>query len=206
MEFKENTNLEFEILEVAERLFLEKGFAKTSTVEIARVVGCNQAMVHYYFRSKEKLFNAIFEKNARILYDSMLSNKGKTTSFEDQLTKIIGNHFDFLIDHPRIPILIFNELLTNPTRLASYKNTMSEMSDSLKSHINNELQVEIEKGTVYPTTTIDLILTIVSLNVMLFLTSPLTKSIHNISDEDYNFFLEKRKQENIRIVLASLKP
>ena len=49
------------ILKVAERLFLEKGFAMTSTTEIAKEVGCNQALIHYYFRTKDNLFNVIFE-------------------------------------------------------------------------------------------------------------------------------------------------
>ena len=62
MEVKENPTMEIQILETAEKLFLEKGFASTSTTEIAREVGCNQALVHYYFRTKENLFNTIFEQ------------------------------------------------------------------------------------------------------------------------------------------------
>ena len=54
--------MEQSILKVAEQLFLDKGFNRTSTTEIARVVGCNQTLIHYYFRTKENLFNRIFEK------------------------------------------------------------------------------------------------------------------------------------------------
>jgi len=54
------------IVETAERLFLEKGFAMTSTTEIAKEIGCNQALVHYYFRTKAKLFEAIFEKKIKL--------------------------------------------------------------------------------------------------------------------------------------------
>jgi TetR/AcrR family transcriptional regulator len=60
---QENT-FEQAILEAAEKLFLEKGFAMTSTTEIAREAGCNQALVHYYFRTKAKLFDSVFEKKA----------------------------------------------------------------------------------------------------------------------------------------------
>ena len=55
-----NQNIEERILWVAERLFLEKGFSGTSTTEIAKAVGCNQALIHYYFRTKEKLFWDVF--------------------------------------------------------------------------------------------------------------------------------------------------
>ena len=57
-----NHDMEQSILKVAEQLFLDKGFNRTSTTEIARVVGCNQTLIHYYFRTKENLFNRIFEK------------------------------------------------------------------------------------------------------------------------------------------------
>ena len=59
------------ILEAAEKLFLEKGFAMTSTTEIARVAGCNQALVHYYFRTKENLFQSIFENKFRMLISTL---------------------------------------------------------------------------------------------------------------------------------------
>ena len=51
---RHNNTTEKSILEAAERLFLEKGFALTSTTMIAKEVGCNQSLIHYYFRSKEK--------------------------------------------------------------------------------------------------------------------------------------------------------
>jgi AcrR family transcriptional regulator len=57
---EQSKNIEKRILWVAERLFLEKGFSGTSTTEIAKAVGCNQALIHYYFRTKEKLFWDVF--------------------------------------------------------------------------------------------------------------------------------------------------
>lgn len=65
MNIKEDKSMEQLILEKAEELFLEKGFAATSTTMIARAVGCNQALVHYYFRTKDKLFNTVFETRFR---------------------------------------------------------------------------------------------------------------------------------------------
>ena len=61
METSSEKNMEKAILEAAETLFLEKGFDATSTTQIAKAVGCNQALIHYYFRTKENLFDTIFE-------------------------------------------------------------------------------------------------------------------------------------------------
>jgi AcrR family transcriptional regulator len=62
MDINSESSMEQSILDAAEKLFLEKGFAATSTTQIAKEVGCNQALVHYYFRTKDNLFNRIFEK------------------------------------------------------------------------------------------------------------------------------------------------
>ncbi|MDD4922908.1 MAG: TetR/AcrR family transcriptional regulator, partial [Bacteroidales bacterium] len=68
---KENTT-ELAILDAAEELFLKSGYAKTSTVQIAKLAGCNQALVHYYYRSKENLFRQVFEKKAIMFASSVL--------------------------------------------------------------------------------------------------------------------------------------
>ena len=75
MEFKNNQSMESIILETAERLFLEKGFAMTSTTEIAKEVGCNQALVHYYYRTKENLFNVIFEQKFNGFFQGIFVRK-----------------------------------------------------------------------------------------------------------------------------------
>ena len=113
---KDNTT-EQAILETAENLFLEKGFAMTSTTEIARIVGCNQALVHYYFRTKDRLFDTVFEKNANMFISAFLQKMDENISFEEKVRKKIEAHYDMLKANPKLPFLFFNELNTNPKRL-----------------------------------------------------------------------------------------
>ena len=83
---KDITN-EQRILDTAEKLFLDRGFALTSTTEIARIVGCNQALVHYYFRTKERLFDAVFEKNASQLVSAFIQGLEENISFEEKIRR-----------------------------------------------------------------------------------------------------------------------
>jgi len=69
---EKDNSMEGEILKKAEKLFLEKGFAMTSTVEIAKAAGCNQALVHYYYRTKENLFRHIFAKKMELMIGAMM--------------------------------------------------------------------------------------------------------------------------------------
>ena len=69
---KRGENTEAAILEAAEKLFMEQGFASTTTMQIAKRAGCNQALVHYYFRTKDNLFEKIFEEKVRFYRNEFL--------------------------------------------------------------------------------------------------------------------------------------
>ncbi|MBB3188145.1 TetR/AcrR family transcriptional regulator [Microbacter margulisiae] len=206
MEIKKDHDTEKVILETAERLFLEKGFAMTSTVEIAREAGCNQAMVHYYYRSKENLFQSIFEQKLKLLMSSFEETNQKEINFEERLTQIIGSHFEMIRANPKVPFLIFNELITNPSRIDSLKEKMGSRTLSVFMQLQNELQTEIDKGNICQIDMIDLAFSIISLNVMLFLGSPILRIITKMEDAEFESLIEHRKKEHVRIILASLKP
>jgi len=201
-----DTTTEQVILETAETLFLEKGFALTSTTEIARIAGYNQALVHYYFRTKERLFDAIFEKNAGIFVSAFLQSLEENISFEEKVRKKIEMHYDIMKANPKLPFLFFNELSTNSKRLNLLKEKIGDLPKSLFLHIENELKVEIEKGTIRPMTAMDLMLTILSLNLILFLASPVLKIITGMTETEFQILIENRKRENVTIILKSLRP
>jgi len=206
MKTGKDSNTEQMILETAERLFLRKGYAMTSTTEIAREVGCNQALVHYYFRTKDRLFEAIFEKKVRLFVSTLLQVTNEEVSFEEKLKKRIEAHFDIIRANPRIPFLFFNELTTNPERLKAFIGKIQEIPKSVINKIDSELQSEIQKGNIRPMKTFDLIVTIVALNVALFISSPVIRAATGVSDEEFNEMIERRKKENVLIILRSLKP
>lgn len=194
------------ILEAAEKLFLEKGFAMTSTTEIARVAGCNQALVHYYFRTKENLFQSIFENKFRMLISTLPIDSQSNTSFEEKLASIVETHFELIRSNPKLPFLIFNELITNPQRLSTLKEKLSELPRPMFQQLQLQLQEEIEKGRIRQTNILDLLLTMLSLNVMIFLGTPIIQNVVQLSDNEINDLYEHRKKENVTIMLKSLKP
>ena len=202
---KDNTT-EQAILETAENLFLEKGFAMTSTTEISRIVGCNQALVHYYFRTKDRLFDTVFEKNANLFISAFLQKMDENISFEEKVRKKTETYYDMLKANPKLPFLFFNELNTNPRRLNLLKEKIGDLPKSFFSQLESELRVEIEKGTIRPMTAIDLMLTILSLNLVLFLASPVLKVITGITETEFQNLIENRKRENVTVILKSLRP
>ena len=198
--------MEEQILESATELFLKKGFAATSTTEIARHAGCNQALVHYYYRTKDKLFEAIFEAKIKKFVDSLLAASDEELTFEERLSRKIGSHFDMLAENPKLPVLLFSEVSTNPKRLELFKNALSDKPQQVLDNLGKDLKKEIAKGNVREMTVYDLILDIISLNIIMFLMETPFRAITQISDEDYKSLLERRKEENIQLILKGIKP
>ena len=203
---KETLNMEQAILEKATELFLQKGFKATSTTEIAREVGCNQALVHYYFRTKERLFEAVFKQKIKFFVGALLDIGYEDIPFLQKLEKKIRSHFDAIASAPRLPLFFLTELSANPDRIESIKQAVGDLPEKAIKRLEDELNLEIEKGTIREVSVKDLLMTIVSLNVMAFMLLPMFKVMTGITDPEYQSFLQMRRAENVRIVLKSLEP
>ena len=116
------------IVTAAEELFLEHGYAKTSTVEIAKRAGCNQALVHYYFRTKENLFQEIFSKKILAFLRGVVSLDQQDLPFEQSIARLVESHFNLLHANPRLAFLVVSEMTTNPERLSSLKRNLQAIA------------------------------------------------------------------------------
>jgi len=206
MSINTDKNMEQAILKSATKLFSEKGFAATSTTEIAREAGCNQALVHYYFRTKERLFTAIFEKKIKFFIKSLFQIGDEEIPFEQKLAKKIETHFDIIKEDPKFPLFFFSELATNSKRREIFREVLGDMPQQIIAQFQEEIEREIENGSIRSISVLDLLMTIVSLNITGFIVEPVFKILTGLSDEEYLALLENRKKENVHIILKSLKP
>lgn len=207
MNIKKEQSMEQTILEVAEKLFLEKGFAMTSTTEIAKAVGCNQALVHYYFRTKDNLFNSIFEQKFNKLFQgiSKITNL-EQLGFQDKLKRIIESHFDLLRENPGMPALILNELSRQSGQIGVLREKLFTSNKQLFAVMNEELQTEIKNGRVREISIIDLVVSMLSLNIALFVMMPVLTGVLQLDEEQKELLIQHRRAENVDFVLNSLRP
>lgn len=194
------------ILETAERLFLDKGFALTSTTEIAREAGCNQALVHYYFRTKEQLFIRIFEEKIKIFAGAFFSIDEKPGTFLEKLKRKIEAHFDIIARNPKIPFLLINEITTNPQRIQALHKSIGDYPTEIIRKMSEELNEAIARGEVRPITVLDLILTVLSLNVLPQLLRPILEEVMPLPPEEVQKLIARRKEENVKLIINSLRP
>lgn len=207
MDIKTDKTMEESIMEVAEKLFLEKGYALTSTTEIAKLVGCNQALVHYYFRTKENLFNQIFENKFKQFFKLIFKqNPPEKMSFQDKLKAFIELHFDMLRENPRLPFLIMNELSRQPQQLKILKERLHIYPEQLFAQLSEELEIEIKAGRIRRISFMDLVISVLSLNISLFVLLPIGVTLLEMNEEQKNALLNHRRTENVDFILQSLRP
>ena len=206
MDINSENSMEQSILDAAEKLFLENGFKSTSTTQIAKEVGCNQALVHYYFRTKDNLFNRIFEKKFgdffQVIFDTTLLEQ---LNFTQKIRHICESHFDLLNENPKIPMLILNELSRRPDHIALLREKLHVLPEKLFEIMEKDMQTEIDAGRIRQVNFMDIVLTMVSLNVSLFTLLPVAAQALQIDENQQKALLAYRRNENVEIILKYLQ-
>jgi TetR/AcrR family transcriptional regulator len=90
-----------EILSAAAKIFAESGLAGARTDAIAAAAGVNKALLYYYFRSKERLYEAVFEDHFREFNREALRVLAARGSARVILLRYVSLHFDFISSHQR---------------------------------------------------------------------------------------------------------
>lgn len=205
-EQKQLQDTESRILQAAEKEFFEKGYAGARTVSIAEAAGVTHAMLHYYFRSKHKIFEQIVSKKIKMLGDIILSAIGDSNlPLKDRIRQGIERHFDFISANRDLPKFIVNEILSQPEHIEMMKRNALHIVN----HILNNLQCEINeyasKGLCRQTDARMLLIDILSLNVFPFMAAPIVYGAIGFSYGDYDEFLAARKKENVETILRKLE-
>jgi len=194
------------ILEVAENLFIEKGYTGTKTTEIASDAGVNHALLHYYFRTKENLFSKIFEQKAIQLLGSFEINVDENSSFFEKLKEGIEAHFEFIRKNPKLPFFILREIVSDKERKSFILKNLFPIGKELLNKYKTVIRNEVRKGNIRSVKTIDLLLNIVSLNVFTFVAAQIFFDFDSEDDQEkINVFLEERKINNVELIINSLK-
>ena len=203
-----NLNIEKRILWVAERLFLEKGFNGTSTTEIAKIVGCNQALIHYYFRTKEKLFWDIFTPKMEQVVEYLDAPLDESVDFIERIRNIIDFYFGILELDERLAPFIVNELIMSPGRWERFRTRFlrNESRSSAFQKFEDMLSEEIEKGHIRNVEAIDLLLDIMSLTISAFIIAPMGYARNECDSNLRKDYLAGRKEHIQKMIISGLKP
>lgn len=205
----EHSNLqstETRILQAAEKEFFEKGYAGARTASIAEAAGVTHAMLHYYFRTKDKLFEQIMAGKINMLGDIILSAIGDgNLPLEERIRQGVERHFDFIAANRDLPRFIVNEVLSRPNHIEIMKRNALHIVNSLLGSLQREIDEYAARGLCRKVDARMLLIDIVSLNVFPFMAAPIVYSAIGDSYSNYDEFLAMRKKENVETILNKLK-
>lgn len=189
---EKNPTTEELIKEAARRVFTQKGYAATRTRDIAEEAGINLALINYYFRSKEKLFDIIMMEHIMTFVHSVMGIvDDRTTTLEEKLQILIDHYIDMLISNPNLPIFILNEVNVDPKRLIDRLGIGIEKRKQV--YMMQQLQEMMAKG-MPPYNPIHLLMNIVGLTIFPFVGSPLIRNRTGLSIEEFNKLMIERKK------------
>lgn len=203
----EEKNKEAAILRAAEEEFLQKGYEGAKTVAIARRAGVTHAMLHYYFRSKENLYNQVLTTKFDLLVQSVLISFTRSDlPFLDRLRVGIEAHFDFLVQNPGLPRFVINELIADTQQVELLRERLARMFATVVVPMQEELNTLIEQGVVDRVSMVDLVVDMVSLNAFVFIAMPIIEPFAlQYYAPSLEEFLAQRKRENVELIMRRLK-
>lgn len=194
-------NTEEKILKAAHTVFIQKGMDGARMQEIADEAGINKALLHYYFRTKEKLFDAIFKKVFSKILPNIMEMVESDLPIENKLGMFIENYIDLLMRNPFLPTFVLKEMNRNPDFLASViKGTGIEPA-----RIFSMFEREMDAGKIRKTDPRDLLINILSLSIFPIAAKPLMTIMFFENDKNaYKAFIEQRKESVKTFILNSI--
>ena len=201
----QKNNMEEQILLVAKELFMQYGYEGVSTTQVAKAVGCNQALVHYYYRTKQNLFKIICQQEIQKMLKILADIPQEDISFENFIEKIIEAQIGFLKNNPDAPFFIIGELRHNSEVLKMMRELFSEFGKEIVGKIRLFVQMKQSKGELKDISIEDLLIDIVSLDVMSFVGQVLFTQILEMDSQTQEAFLERRKTHIKKLILSSIK-
>lgn len=193
-------NTENQILIAAHEVFILKGFEGARMQEIADHAGINKALLHYYFRSKEKLFEAVFSEVASNLFPAMRQMLEADLQLKEKITMFIRIYLKALEENPFIPAFILNTLNTNPDSFLKYIKKAGLNPKLLQKQIDEEA----ERGIIRTIKAEHLLVNIIAMCIFPFVARPVVQNIFDMNNDEYQTYLTSRQSEIVDFVLKSI--
>ena len=183
---QDNISTEEKILISASKVFTEKGFSGTRTRDIAEEAGINLALLNYYFRSKEKLFEQVMKVKIVLLFGKIIPIvTDEKTSLEEKIDQASEKYFEILSKNPNLPLFILSEIQKKPSNITS----LIPAGKLLKTSVVMR-QIQEKKPGLNP---LHFIINFLSMTAFPFIVKPILKNFSIMNDGEFQQFVEERK-------------
>lgn len=193
---------EEKIFEAATEVFIEKGLDGSRMQDIADKAEINKSLLHYYYRSKDKLFNAVFEMIAMKMLKRFAPVFELNLSFEDKIRFFFKEHIAFLQKNPRLPSFLLNEINRNPARIRKFLANVH--IESLWEMFYTQHKTELERCGITRENIPQILTTMAAISVFPFAAKKLLEELFGITGLKFEDYIEERKSFAADFVISAL--
>jgi len=188
----------------ARKVFTHKGFAAARMEDIAMEAGINRALLHYYFRSKEKMFDIIFEQRISEFFTGLISILASDLALSEKIRAIVEHDIETISQQQDLPMFILQELSQNPQRLIAYAEKVGAHPGQMIKIIGAQVKKEVAAGRIRPIDPGQLLINIMSLSLYPFIAKPMVKAVQGVDDHGFDLMMKRRKKEVADFILSAI--
>lgn len=191
------------ILAAAKKVFTTKGMAGARMQDIADEAGINKALVHYYFRDKDKLFEVVFLAEAQKFFPKINAIFNSEATLFAKIENFVNEYIDEMQENPYLPWFVMNELHRDPDQFM-YKiwgeNNLPKPGKFLE-----QIENEVKKGTIKKISPVHLLMNLLSMTIFPFVAKPILTRNLRLNEKQFKLVMEERKKEVPIFIIDSIK-
>lgn len=198
------------ILDAAKAAFHERGTSGARMQEIADAAGINKALIHYYFKNKDTLAAAVFQRELRTLVQPVLHTLASDLPLDEKVRTVIGMYLDRLPALPQMPGYILAEMHFHPERLSELMASIAgsdpqEMAGRVFARLGAQIDEAVGAGRMAPLSPHQFVVNLVALCVFPFAARPLLSFVVGGPDV-FDTMIEERRESLTQFFLRGLRP
>jgi len=199
------------ILDAAHLVFVRRGTAGARTQEIAKEAGVNSALLHYYFRTKERLAEAVFQRAAAQLMPAVIRVLGSDVDLEQKVEQVVDIELRQLLKTPYLPGYILSELSHHPERARQLFSSATGMAPSdiaarVFKVLRRQIDERVKAGRMHPIAPEQFAINLLSLCVFPFAARPMVMALIGIDQAGFEQFINRRRKELAPFFMRALRP
>jgi TetR/AcrR family transcriptional regulator len=192
-------------------VFVRAGTAGARTQEIAREAGVNPALLHYYFRTKERLAEAVFRRAAGQLMPAVVGILGSDAELEQKVEEVVQVELQRLSEAPYLPGYIISELSHHPERAQQFFAAMTGMVPAetgarVTAALGAQIDARVRAGLMHPISPDQFVINLLALCVFPFAARPMLMALLGFDQAGFDRFIDRRRRELAPFFLRALRP
>jgi AcrR family transcriptional regulator len=200
---EKKASAEQRILAAAHKVFTTRGMAGARMQDIADEAGINKALLHYYFRDKDKLFEVVFLEEAQKFFPKINGIFNSDAPLFEKIGNFVNEYIDEMLVNPYLPWFVMNEINRDPDQFM-YK-IWGEENLPKPAKFLEQIAKEIKNGTIKKISPVHLLMNLLSMTIFPFVAKPMITRNLRLSEGQFRAIMEERRKEVPKFIIDSIK-